>query len=342
MYAEDTMAGASSAEPALASPNAPPDEEARLLQKRMLHYLHRHLHRFCPEATEEQCLEWANDYHNCQFLQSTEVFRLMINVRTSVETVAACLASVSVFGGGDGGAPGGASSGSEARPQKSPPRPVAQGPELDLSVLTETDNELVLFRLMERLYCVIQEVSFPFPQGFHHRFVTLAYRSLPRPLFKQYVANRVLRVTEEFVMRTLDEMVSYDSAADNRFKFFLLSFLDVNALARAHKEWQHPESKRFLAHMTVKTLLAAAEDDRGRQVPSDDDDDIMPGYASQTPSFPPLRAFMRTLQQKDQLVSRLPGTGAESAARVKLSFVEECALLSSSGGSIEETLDVSF
>jgi hypothetical protein len=75
--------------------------------------------------------------------------------------------------------------------------------------LTEAGNETVLFRLMERLYCVIQEVSFPFPQGFHHRFVTLAYRALPRSLFKQYLANRVLRVTEEFSMRTLGELDGY-------------------------------------------------------------------------------------------------------------------------------------
>ena len=81
-------------EPMMASPNAPPDEEARLLQKRMLHYLHLHLRRFCPQASPEQCLDWANDYHNCQCLQSTEVFRLMMIVRTSPDTVAACLASV--------------------------------------------------------------------------------------------------------------------------------------------------------------------------------------------------------------------------------------------------------
>jgi hypothetical protein len=56
----------------------------------------------------------------------------------------------------------------------------------------------------------------------------------------------------------------------------LLSFLDANALARAHKEWQHPESKRYLSHNTVTSLLAAADDD-GQQPPSDDEDDIVPG-----------------------------------------------------------------
>ena len=45
-------------------------------------------------------------------------------------------------------------------------------------------------------------------------------------------------------MRTLQELEGRDSQQDNRFKFFLLSFLDSDALARAHKEWMHSESQR--------------------------------------------------------------------------------------------------
>ena len=67
--------------------STPQDEEAVILYKRFLHYLHTHLRRFCLAATKEQCLDWANDYHNCQFLQSSDVFRLMNNVRTSPATV---------------------------------------------------------------------------------------------------------------------------------------------------------------------------------------------------------------------------------------------------------------
>eukprot|EP00039_Didymoeca_costata_P014301 m.229604 g.229604 ORF g.229604 m.229604 type:complete len:1082 (+) comp15990_c1_seq2:1274-4519(+) len=336
------------------SPNAPPDEEARVLQKRVLHTLHLHLRRFCPDMSAEQCLDWANDYHNCQFLQSTEIFRSMISVRTSPETVAACIASVSRYMSGElrltksaiKAAMEGSAGAVDALAWHGDElgSPVMMSPDV---TLTESENERILFRLMEKLYYVIQETSFPFPQGFHHRFVSLAYRSLTRPLFKQYLANRVLRVTEEFVMRTLSELMDYDTQEDNRFKFFLLSFLDPHALARAHKEWQHMESQRYLSHMTVSALLAAQDDDhansRGQHIPpneTDDDEELGgPGDTGYTPSFPPLRAFMRALQQKERSATKIPGS---SASRVRLSFVEDCALLSSSGGNVEDNLDVSF
>jgi len=54
----DSNGAVYSTEPTMSSPNAPPDEEARLLQKRTLHYLHLHLRRFCPTASPEQCLDW--------------------------------------------------------------------------------------------------------------------------------------------------------------------------------------------------------------------------------------------------------------------------------------------
>jgi len=342
---------------AIPSPNAPPDEEARLLQKRMLHYLHRHLQRFCPDATAEQCLDWANDYHNCQFLQSTEVFRSMMNVRTSPETVAACRAAVSrrsvsgnevrltksVLQAAFEGKPRGSPSADFVTASQIPRRVTSSaGTAKEHEAISEVDNERVLFRLMEKLYFVIQELSFPFPQGFHHRFVTLAYRSLPRPIFKQYLSNRVLRVTEEFVMRTLQELEDCDSVQDDRFKFFLLSFLDSDALARAHKEWMHSESQRYLSHITVASLLDAAEDDRGQPSTSDDEEDVIQSDANHAVSFPPLRAFMRTMQKKEKSTSRLPSAIASPAARVKLSFVEDSALISSTQGSMEDSLDVSF
>jgi hypothetical protein len=74
--------------------STPQDEEAVTLYKRFLYHLHTHLRRFCIAASKEQCHDWANDYHNCQFLQSSDVFRLMNNVRTSPATVIATAAAV--------------------------------------------------------------------------------------------------------------------------------------------------------------------------------------------------------------------------------------------------------
>lgn len=87
--------------------STPQDEEAVLLYKRFLHHLHTHLRRFCIAATKEQCHDWANDYHNCQFLQSSDIFRLMNNVRTSPATVLATAAAVDPAASPSAGAGGG-------------------------------------------------------------------------------------------------------------------------------------------------------------------------------------------------------------------------------------------
>lgn len=332
--------------------NAPQDEEARLLQQRTLHYLHRHLRRFCPTASSEQCLDWANDYHNCQFLQSTEIFRLMISVRTSPATVAATSASVrnrdallengmpavrltkSTLKAAFEGIPDGTASFKHVSPA-----PSLGDMSNDSGMQDELENEKVLFRLMEKTYAVLQEISFPFPQGFHHRFVTLAYRTLPRPLFKQYLATRVLRVTEEFVMRTLEELSGKESKKENQFKFFLVSQLDGDALARAFKKWPHPECRRFLADATVTSILADAADDAGQEVDDEEDETIFT-QANMT-VFPPLRSFMRTLSKKEAVANCAPRSSHVSA-RVSLGFIEESALINSLDDAKNDVLDVSF
>lgn len=192
---------------------------------------------------------------------------------------------------------------------------------------------------MERMYAVLQEISFPFPQGFHHRFVTLAYRSLPRPLFRQHISAGVLRVTEEFVARTLDQLSAKTSPADNRFKHFLVSQLNGDALARGLKQWPHPESMRFLADATVASILADSELEARTGVDEDDEDSpyAEPGRVG----FPPLRSFMRKLHQLETAASMAPRS-ANVSARVALATVEDTALLSSTAVSKDHILDVSF
>ena len=67
---------------------------------------------------------------------------------------------------------------------------------------------------------------------------------MPRALFRQHIAAGVLRVTEEFVTRTLDQLgAQTSSGADARFAYFLVSQLEGDALARAMKRWPHAESQ---------------------------------------------------------------------------------------------------
>eukprot|EP00041_Stephanoeca_diplocostata_P029813 m.888272 g.888272 ORF g.888272 m.888272 type:complete len:1078 (+) comp23637_c0_seq1:129-3362(+) len=339
-----------------------PDDEARLLQQRTLHYLHLHLVRLSPGAAVEQCLDWANDYHNCQFLQSTEVFRLMANVRTSPATVAAVRASVGPSSaasasttGTSGRGGGGEGGGSSMRLTKSrlqaafddasddgtvaPPDDVADA----ASVGNELMNDKILFQLMERLYTVIQEISFPYPQGFHQRFVALAYRSLPRAMFKQHVAMGVARVSEEFVMRTLDELYDRSSRADERFKHFLVSQLEDDAMARALKRWPHPESQRSLADATVVSILADADrsDSHGHDSGDDVDTEPMRPSAGRV-SFPPLRSFMRHMAQQEAAANTIARASLARSIRVPLGYIEDAALLDSMTESRQDILDVSF
>eukprot|EP00051_Salpingoeca_urceolata_P020726 m.315144 g.315144 ORF g.315144 m.315144 type:complete len:108 (+) comp19673_c0_seq10:170-493(+) len=61
----------------------------------------------------------------------------------------------------------------------------------------------VLFRLLEQLYNVLQELSFPVPQDLCCRLLDMGYKVLPRHVFVQYISAGVLRVTPEFAMRLL-------------------------------------------------------------------------------------------------------------------------------------------
>eukprot|EP00038_Savillea_parva_P028535 m.65625 g.65625 ORF g.65625 m.65625 type:complete len:1089 (+) comp8306_c0_seq1:172-3438(+) len=333
------------------------DEEAVFLYKRFLYHLHTHLRRFCTTASKEQCHDWANDYHNCQFLQSSEIFRLMNNVRTSPATVLATAAAVDPSAA-PAGTPGATTSGPMRLTRgnlkaafEGPPDGMANFPASPGSATPGDDtmsvdshgeealNDKVLFQLMERMYSVIQEISFPFPQGFHHRFVTLAYRSLPRPLFRQHVSSGVLRVTEEFVARTLDQLSEHNTPADDRFKYFIISQLSGDALARGLKQWPHPNSQRFLADATVASVLADSELDPGNAVEDDGAETLH--VSTGRVGFPPLRSFMRKLHQLETAASMAPRS-AHLSARVPLSAVEDAALLSSTAVSKDHILDVSF
>lgn len=193
------------------------------------------------------------------------------------------------------------------------------------------------FNLLEKLFSAIQEISFPFPQGFHHRFVTLAYQSLPREAFVRYVENGVVRPTADFVTRVLDDLEKKASKADSRFKFYLISKLDEISRSKCYKQWMHPDVQRCLADSTVKAILADSESRHG----SGEDDELDATVVeSSRGSFPPLRAFMRTLASKEAAASNVPRS-AVAAVRMPLLFVEQSALLGSGRGVMND-LNVSF
>lgn len=45
---------------------------------------------------------------------------------------------------------------------------------------TDGKEDLNLFRILEHLYCALEELAFPFPSGFNHLFCQVGFQFLPR------------------------------------------------------------------------------------------------------------------------------------------------------------------
>lgn len=67
-------------------PTASEEEESKLLEGRLKHFLATHLKQDCRGLSNEQCMDCASEYRNAQFLQTTETYRLMLGVWTSPAT----------------------------------------------------------------------------------------------------------------------------------------------------------------------------------------------------------------------------------------------------------------
>ena len=52
------------------------------------------------------------------------------------------------------------------------------------------------FEACEKLYFVLQLLSFPFPNGFGDKLLHLGYACLPRDMFLQYVDAEIITLSE--------------------------------------------------------------------------------------------------------------------------------------------------
>ncbi len=69
-------------------------------------------------------------------------------------------------------------------------------------------SEAATFRVLENLYCVLEEHSLPLPSGFASLFSSLGHRVLPPRVFLQYVERNVFYLTDAFIASVLPECSS--------------------------------------------------------------------------------------------------------------------------------------
>ena len=72
------------------------------------------------------------------------------------------------------------------------------------------------FALLEVVYSALEELSAPFPPGFHTLFAMLGFQTLPRSAFLLYLDRNVFRITPSFVLEA--SHVLGDSEEDNAFR----------------------------------------------------------------------------------------------------------------------------
>eukprot|EP00730_Choanoeca_flexa_P016487 TRINITY_DN7801_c0_g1_i1.p1 TRINITY_DN7801_c0_g1~~TRINITY_DN7801_c0_g1_i1.p1 ORF type:complete len:1197 (+),score=278.63 TRINITY_DN7801_c0_g1_i1:461-3592(+) len=104
----------------------------------------------------------------------------------------------------------------------------------------------VAFEACERLYFVLQSLSFPFPNGFHDKLLRLGYMCLPRDLFLQYVDAGIIKLTVDFVLDRLREPVQDDEEDIFRAHLLCQSRLFSQLPLEVLEQWAVPVAQRLL------------------------------------------------------------------------------------------------
>lgn len=78
-------------------------------------------------------------------------------------------------------------------------------------------NPAATFRIMENLFCVLEDHSIPLPPGFAKHFCSLGFQVLSPTMFLQYVERQVFFLTDDFIRSVLS------SCEDAEMRFMLIS-----------------------------------------------------------------------------------------------------------------------
>lgn len=116
--------------------------------------------------------------------------------------------------------------------------------------IAESTTGFVRLQVLENLYYILEELSFPPPKGFTSEFATLGHKYLPRSVFMQYMERGVFHITEPFAAELFASLG--DTPEDHEFKFAIISKLPVKEFLRALQK--HPEFHQLLLEYFHSTL----------------------------------------------------------------------------------------
>jgi len=85
-----------------------------------------------------------------------------------------------------------------------------------------SEQQGMLFQLMERLYTAIEELGLPFPRGFNTSFAGLGLKCLPRGVFLQCVDRGIITLTPTFLRDLLRQSDPKEDKKERDFKLQLV------------------------------------------------------------------------------------------------------------------------
>ena len=132
---------------------------------------------------------------------------------------------------------------------------------------------MVLYQVLESLYCALEELSYPSPRGFSRSFVDYGQQCLPRrflsssfpsfsfpfidsidfSVFLQYIERDIFCLDVAFVEKIVSQLS--DSTEDKLFKYELISNLknrnqSIELMSKHHEYIEYPfHFLFFLSHI---------------------------------------------------------------------------------------------
>ncbi|XP_022109506.1 uncharacterized protein LOC110989438 [Acanthaster planci] len=255
-------------EDALSRPDSSQDAILSLTQDRLIAHFARHLP---SSVSQEKILNMAQEYLTCQLQQVRQLVLLMLHACGYPDPRTIPRSTV--------------------RLNKRPPPMGYQ-----------------LFHLIERFYMAVQIISFPLPPGFQTFFTIQGFCCLEPAMFLQYVDHGILRLTEEFMTRLMQE-VPDDTEDQVNMKIQILARLPKGT-AQVLQHWNHPISMQHLAQQYVADTLreegVRVSDYRTRQSRSasqlSQSSSNSEGNFSVASTFPPLSTLLGLLEARDPKV----------------------------------------
>ncbi|CAH0391278.1 unnamed protein product [Bemisia tabaci] len=115
----------------------------------------------------------------------------------------------------------------------------------------------VFFIVLERYALAVEQLAYPFPEGFPSFFTYLGYKSLTPGMFLQYVRANVLELNVDVMKVIMADLPN--SANELAMKLRLLTLLPRSRAKRLLNQWHHPISLMLRAREHSLNVLSGVQ-----------------------------------------------------------------------------------